>query len=95
MRLSCSGPIFEGYGARIAKDQFDITKETPGFAAKLAMKDVRHIRNLAKDSKARSCRDGLFGLAHETSAAETLALNPYLNQVPTRTPHLPFSMSQA
>ena len=46
-----AGPIFEGYGARIAKDQFDITKETPGMTTTLAMKDLRHIRDLAKDSK--------------------------------------------
>ena len=51
-----AGPIFEGYGARIAKNQFDITKETPGMATSLAMKDVSHIRDLARDSKARpSC----------------------------------------
>ena len=50
--LACdTGPIFEGYGGRIAKDQFDITQETPGMTTTLAMKDVRHIRDLAKDSK--------------------------------------------
>ena len=48
-----AGPIFEGYGARIAKDEFDITKETPGMTTTLAMKDLRHIRDLAKDSKVR------------------------------------------
>ena len=47
-----TGPIFEGYGARIAKDEFDITKETPGMTTTLAMKDLRHIRDLARDSKA-------------------------------------------
>jgi 3-hydroxyisobutyrate dehydrogenase-like beta-hydroxyacid dehydrogenase len=68
--MSCTGPIFEGYGARIAKDQFDITKETPGFAAKLAMKDVRHIRDLAKDSKARpALKSGLAGQAGVTQAS--------------------------
>lgn len=46
-----TGPIFEGYGARIAKDEFDITKATPGMTTTLAMKDLRHIRDLAKDSK--------------------------------------------
>ncbi len=49
---SCAaGPIFEGYGARIAKDEFDITQDTPGMTTTLAMKDLRHIRDLAKDSK--------------------------------------------
>ena len=40
-----------GYSARIAGDQFDRTKEQPGFAAELAIKDVGHIRDLAAASK--------------------------------------------
>ncbi|KAK9806504.1 hypothetical protein WJX73_004735 [Symbiochloris irregularis] len=44
------GPIPTGYAQRIAKGNFEITPQSPGFAMTGGAKDVGHAINLAKDS---------------------------------------------
>jgi hypothetical protein len=48
--------IFEGYGSRMAADDFDRKGGTAGFAVTGGIKDVSHMQTLAAEKKV-----GVFG----------------------------------
>lgn len=48
-----AGVIFEGYGSRMAADDFDRKGGTTGFSVAGGLKDVGHMQTLAAEKKVR------------------------------------------
>lgn len=52
VKLMFPSVVYQGYGTRIARGDFEMSEEKVGFAVEGGLKDVGHIHRLAKESNA-------------------------------------------